>query len=163
MPEPTQEEHFASAAERHFHDGDYLRKGSRLPSADHLYGFAAECAVKSLLLRFTDVTIGPLEGEGEEKPSAKPRVRHPEDSERIIEFGHVNELVREIKLFASGRSGAPLHALLDSDLRVFKKWNVKYRYYDGRWAQAEVVDKRRDAAHRILVLHEQALINRRLP
>ncbi|MCX5342983.1 hypothetical protein [Streptomyces atratus] len=62
MPEPTQEDHFASAATRHFHDGDYLRKGSRLPSADHLYGFAAECAVKSLLLRFTDVTIGPLEG-----------------------------------------------------------------------------------------------------
>ncbi|MEE1808462.1 DUF7008 domain-containing protein [Streptomyces sp. BE133] len=91
MPEPTQEDHFASAATRHFHDGDYLRKGSRLPSADHLYGFAAECAVKSLLLRFTEVTIGPLEGE--EKPSAKPRVRHPEDSERIIEFGHVNELV----------------------------------------------------------------------
>ncbi|MER6104584.1 hypothetical protein ABT115_20215 [Streptomyces sp. NPDC001832] len=161
MPEPTQEDHFASAATRHFHDGDYLRKGSRLPSADHLYGFAAECAVKSLLLRFTEVAIGPLEGE--EKPSAKPRVRHPEDSERIIEFGHVNELVREIKLFASGRSGAPLHALLDSDLRVFKKWNVKYRYYDGGWVQSDVVDKRRDAAHRILVLHEQALINRRLP
>ncbi|MFH9297228.1 hypothetical protein [Streptomyces sp. NPDC017520] len=161
MPELTQEQHFASAATRHFRDGDYLRKGSCLPSADHLYGFAAECAVKSLLLRFTEVAIGPLEGE--EKPSAKPRVRHPEDAERIIEFGHVNELVREIKLFASGRSGAPLHALLDSDLRVFKKWNVKYRYFDGGWAQADVVDKRRDAAHRILSLHEEAVINRRLP
>lgn len=50
VPEPTQEEHFASAASRHFHDGDYLRKGRRLPSADHLYGFAAERAVESLLL-----------------------------------------------------------------------------------------------------------------
>ncbi|MEK8143671.1 hypothetical protein NKH18_21550 [Streptomyces sp. M10(2022)] len=161
MPEPTQQQHFASAASRHFHDGDYLRKGSRLPSADHLYGFAAECAVKSLLLHFTDVQMEPLEGE--EKPSAKPRARHPEDAERIIEFGHVNELVREIKLFASGRSGAPLHALLDSDLRAFRRWSVAHRYRDGGWLQADVVDKRREAAHRILTLHETALINRRLP
>ncbi|MFG2560016.1 hypothetical protein [Streptomyces sp. NPDC048496] len=161
MPEPTQQQHFASAALRHFLDGDYLRKGSRLPSADHLYGFAAECAVKSLLLYFTEVQMEPLEGE--EKPSAKPRARHPEDAERIIEFGHVNELVREIKLFASGRSGAPLHALLDSDLRAFRRWNVAHRYRDGGWLQADVVDKRREAAHRIVSLNETAVINRRLP
>ncbi|MCQ9707396.1 hypothetical protein ACRWOO_00515 [Streptomyces sp. NEAU-PBA10] len=161
MPELTQEEHFASAATRHFRDGDYLREGSCLPSADHLYGFAAECAVKSLLLRFTEVSTGPLEGE--KRPSKRPRAKHPEEPNRTILFGHVNELVGQVGLFARGRSGAPLHALVAGDLRVFEKWDVSDRYRDGRQVRADAVDDRRDAAHRILSLHEQAVINRRLP
>ncbi|WP_217236005.1 hypothetical protein [Streptomyces sp. AC555_RSS877] len=152
MPEKPQEDQFAAAATRHFRDADYLHKGSRLPSADHLYGFAAECAVKSLLLRFTEVTMG----------SPKPEAPHPDDPDRTIEFGHVNELVREVKVLARGRSGPALSTALDGDLRAFRRWRVHHRYSDGTYAQTEVVDKRRDAAHRILALHEQAVLNGRL-
>lgn len=153
MPEKPQEDQFADAAKRHFRDADYLRNDSRLPSADHLYGFAAECAVKSLLLRFTEVTMG----------SPKPEAPHPEDPTRTIEFGHINELVRDVKVLARGRTGAALHAALDDDLRAFKKWGVHYRYSDGGYAQSAVVDKRRDAAQHILFLHQQALLNGRFP
>ncbi|MFI1947082.1 hypothetical protein ACH46F_24955 [Streptomyces virginiae] len=164
MPELTQEDHFASAAGRHFRDADYLRTDGRLPTADHLYGFAAECATKSLLLRFTEVSMDPKPGEA--KPSAKPWAEHPDhpgDPYKVIEFGHVNELIREIRLLAHGRTGALLHAALDGDLRVFKKWHVKYRYFDGAYAQDEIVGNRRTAAHNILSLHEQAQLNGRLP
>ncbi|MFV0135027.1 hypothetical protein ACLGIH_17690 [Streptomyces sp. HMX87] len=158
MPETLQEDHFAKAAKRHFDDADYVHRDSRLPTADHLYGFAAECAVKSLLLRFTDVRMG---------PSNKPEIAHPEPPEdepgRTLQFGHVNELIREIKLLARGRGGAPLHTALDSDLRVFRRWHVSTRYSDGTYAQAEMVERRRGAARRILSLHEQALLNGRLP
>lgn len=153
MPEKPQEDQFAAAATRHFRDADYLRDASRLPSADHLYGFAAECAVKSLLLRFTEVTMG----------SPKPEAPHPDDPDRTIEFGHINELIREIKLLARGRTGAALYTVLDGDLRAFRGWRVHHRYSDGGYAQAEVVDKRRDAAHHILFLHQQALLDGRLP
>jgi hypothetical protein len=161
---PELKQDFTSAAKRHFWDADYLHKDGRLPTADHLYGFAAECAIKSLLLRFTDVTMEPRPGE--EKPSSKPWAEHPdhpEDPAKLIEFGHVNELIREIKLLARGRTGAPLHSALDSDLRAFKKWNVKYRYYDDGYAQTETVDRRRNAARNILVLHERAQIDGKLP
>ncbi|GAB2791638.1 hypothetical protein GCM10027073_24880 [Streptomyces chlorus] len=157
VPETLQEDHFARAAKRHFDDAAYVHRDSRLPTADHLYGFAAECAVKSLLLRFTDVAMG---------PSNKPEVAHPEppddDPERTLQFGHINQLVREIKLLARGRSGAPLHAALDGDLRVFRGWHVSTRYSDGTYAQAEVVERRRDAARRILTLHEHALLHGKL-
>ncbi|MEU2179633.1 hypothetical protein [Streptomyces thermolilacinus] len=161
MPELTQEDHFASAADRHFRDADYLHTDGRLPAADHLYGFAAECASKSLLLRFTDVTMAPRPGE--DKPSSKPWADHPDDPDQVIEFGHVNELIREIKLLSHGRTGAPLHAALDSDLRAFRRWRVSHRYLDGGYAQAQVVERRRDAARNILSLHEQARLNGRLP
>lgn len=161
MPDTSQEKSFAVAAKRHFRDADFLRGDARLPAADHLYGFAAECATKSLLLRFTEVSMGPKDGE--QKPSAKPWALHPEDSDRIIEFGHVNELIREVKLLAHGRAGAPLHAALEGDLRAFKKWHVKYRYSDGGYAQQETVERRRGAAHNILALHEQALLEGRIP
>ncbi|MBO8187378.1 hypothetical protein [Streptomyces spirodelae] len=158
-----QEDHFASAAGRHFRDADYLRDDGRLPAADHLYGFAAECATKSLLLRFTEVTMDPKPGE--DAPSSKPWVENPDpDHHRpLIEFGHVNELVKEVALLAHGRAGASLHAALEGDLRVFRRWHVKFRYYDGGYAQADVVTRRRTAAQNILSLHEQAQLNRKLP
>ncbi|MFI7243262.1 hypothetical protein [Streptomyces qinglanensis] len=163
MPELKQEDHFASAAGRHFRDADYLRDDGRLPAADHLYGFAAECATKSLLLRFTDVTMEPKPDEG--APSPKPWAKNPDPDHhrQLIEFGHVNELVKEVALLAHGRAGASLHAALEGDLRVFKKWHVKFRYYDGGYAQADVVTRRRTAAQNILTLHEQAQLNRKLP
>ncbi|MYW56288.1 hypothetical protein GTY64_33505 [Streptomyces sp. SID8376] len=76
VPETLQEDQFAKAATRHFHDADYLHTDGRLPSADHLYGFAAECATKSLLLRFTDVAIG---------SSKKPEVVDPADPEKLLQ------------------------------------------------------------------------------
>ncbi|MGV4981637.1 hypothetical protein ACVB8X_00620 [Streptomyces sp. NRAIS4] len=163
MPQLTQEDHFASAAERHFRDADYLRDDGRLPAADHLYGFAAECATKSLLLRFTEVSMDPKPGET--NPSSKPWAEHPDhlgDPDRIIEFGHVNQLVKEVELLAHGRAGAQVHAALGGDLRVFKRWNVKFRYFDGGYAQAEVVDRRRTAAHNIIVRHQDARLNGKL-
>ncbi|WP_030884888.1 hypothetical protein [Streptomyces sp. NRRL S-1868] len=153
MPDLTQKDHFASAAKRHFCDADYLHGDGRLPAADHLFGFAAECAIKSLLLRFTDVTMGPT----------KPMVEHPEDPDKKVEFGHVNELVREVRILARGRNGAQLHTALVEDLQAFKKWHVKFRYFDGGYAQSEVVSRRRGAAWNILALHEQAKRDKRLP
>lgn len=154
--------HFASAAKRHFDDADFLHTDGRLPTADQLYGFAAECAVKSLLLRFTEVTMGPTRPQAP-RPVDPDGPADPDNPNLIIEFGHVNELVREIRLLARGRTGAPLHAALDGDLRAFRKWHVKYRYDDGGYLQTEVLGRRRDAAHRILSLHEQALLNGKLP
>lgn len=161
MPEAQQEDHFALAARRHFDDGDYCHKDGRLPTADQLYGFAAECAAKCLLLKFTEVSMEPKDGGT--KPSSKPWARHPEGPGKFIEFGHVNELIKEIKLLARTRSGAPLHALLDEHLRAFRKWHVSLRYSDGTYARADVIDKRREAAKQILSLHEQAVITGRLP
>ena len=43
-------EDFAGAATRHFRDGALLYENGRRPNADQLFGFAAECAIKSALV-----------------------------------------------------------------------------------------------------------------
>lgn len=40
---------FEAAAKRHFADAKLLHGSGRLPNADHLSGFAAECALKALV------------------------------------------------------------------------------------------------------------------
>src|SRR5262245_17101801 len=41
---------FVSAARRHLSDADYLEVAGRRMNADHLYGFAWECALKALMI-----------------------------------------------------------------------------------------------------------------
>jgi len=46
-------EDFAGAAIRHFRDGALLEEKRRVSNADQLFGFAAECAIKSALVGLT--------------------------------------------------------------------------------------------------------------
>ena len=51
-------ENYSSAAKRHWNDGETLTKRERLDNADQLFGFSAECALKSALNslgRFQDI------------------------------------------------------------------------------------------------------------
>lgn len=43
---------FANAHDRHRQDAEFLENATRLPNADHLYGFAAECGLKALMTVF---------------------------------------------------------------------------------------------------------------
>ena len=43
-------ENYAEAALRHWRDAELLKLEGRIDNADHLYGFAAECALKVVLL-----------------------------------------------------------------------------------------------------------------
>jgi len=43
---------FYDAHERHWVDAELLRDKERWANADHLYGFAAECGLKRLMLAF---------------------------------------------------------------------------------------------------------------
>ena len=55
---------FLDAHRRHLRDADYLFSASRLANADHLYGMAAECGLKRLMMAFgmqTDNTGSPVD------------------------------------------------------------------------------------------------------
>jgi len=44
------DENFTQAALRHWRDAELLKDQNRVENADHLYGIAAECAIKQALL-----------------------------------------------------------------------------------------------------------------
>lgn len=45
---PRCRENYANAAQRHWKDAEILFNADRIANADHLYGLAAECALKAL-------------------------------------------------------------------------------------------------------------------
>ena len=45
-------ENYSSAAIRHWKDAELLERENRIENADHHYGFAAECAIKKVLIAY---------------------------------------------------------------------------------------------------------------
>ncbi|MBF6412011.1 hypothetical protein [Nocardia cyriacigeorgica] len=153
------EHHYAHAAERHHRDAVYLQDGGRLPNADYHFGFAVECALKSLLLRFTSATMAPTKPG--KPPAIAPWVPDPVTGKVSHVYGHLPWVSADIGLLTHGRSAARLSAVL-GNLTAFDSWSVGQRYRDGTEVAESDVAKRRTVSQEILALHEQALITGRL-
>lgn len=151
------EHHFAHAALRHYKDAVLLHDAARLPNADHHFGFAVECALKSLLLRFTAVTA-PMGSDG--RPG-RPSWRDPATN-RAYRYGHLPWVVTDVALLTRGRSATRLSAAL-AGLSAFATWSEQDRYLDGSNVVDADVRQRRTVTENILALHDQALITGRLP
>lgn len=85
---------FRDAAERHWGDAEYLFSDTRLANADHLFGLAAECALKAVMQ-----ALGMALGSG----------GVPVDQQYKV---HINHLWDEFISFSSGRGGGRYAAAL---------------------------------------------------
>ena len=76
-------EFFYASALRHYKDDQILREQGRYDNAVHLYGFAAECALKSLIAVYCDIET----------------IKN--------KYGHSgSEIVRDLYMFAANGGGA---------------------------------------------------------
>lgn len=153
MSEIAEEEHYARAGNRHFYDAVYLHGDGRIPNADYHYGFAVECALKSLLLRFTQATMDPPKPG--KAPAIRPWVRGSDGKAQY--FGHLPGLWSDVAALLHGRAGSMLAGVLGGSA-PFNTWSVDHRYRDGEDINEIDVRERRTAAEQILGLHQQALI-----
>ncbi|MFH8558229.1 MULTISPECIES: hypothetical protein [Streptomyces] len=153
MPQTSTEDHYARAAIRHHDDAIYLHDDGRLPNADHHFGFAVECALKSVILRYTQVSMNPT------KPGKPPSVKPwaPDAAGKPQHFGHLPGLWSDVALLLHGRGGSILSGVLAAS-EPFDTWAVEDRYLDGAAVADPEVRSRRAAAQQILSLHQQALI-----
>jgi hypothetical protein len=107
---------YHAAAERHCADAAFLANSSRWPNADHLAGFAAECALKEMLISFL----------GAQKTTGKPF--------SIVggarrDHGHLPALWGEAVALLAGRQTPATTLLLATS--PFGTWSVHDRYEDG--------------------------------
>jgi hypothetical protein len=100
---------FTEAAGRHATDAKLLDAAGRLHNANHLWGFAAECALKAVL-RAVDATLF--------EPNGTPKRPYKE---------HIDQLWPLVATFMSGRSEAYLSGLLPAT-DPFDRWSVHGRY-----------------------------------
>lgn len=139
---------FHNAGKRHFTDAELLFTLSREASAGHLYGFAAECGIKTLLV-WKDYPTDPDTGELVEK-GHKKKFRT-----------HIHALVKNIntlRAFLDGRGAAKYLAMLPN-LDNFSDWNIDHRYYADTALPSSLL-KWREAAREIMRMLDEAMLDR---
>jgi hypothetical protein len=122
-------ENYADAALRHWHDAQLLEEENRVENADHLYGFAAECAIKKVLAVLPVYsTAGMLEQTYKE---------------------HVNILWGRVNYQSLQKTYPALSALLKST-NPFSDWHVKQRYASDREISEVAMVLHKKSASRLL-------------
>ncbi|GAA2022255.1 hypothetical protein GCM10009756_09790 [Pseudokineococcus marinus] len=109
---------FPASAQRHHSDGASLLAGGRHETADHLFGFSAECSLKAILTGLGGVPT-PVSG-----PPTQGATR----------FGHLPHLWDTSALYLQGRAlqASPTQMTsLMSGANPFARWNVNQRYESG--------------------------------
>lgn len=114
MTTARQKINFHGAALRHYEDAGLLHQNQRDANAGHLYGFVAECGLKSLLVAggLTTEPDGDIVG-------------------RTFRL-HVDKLANQINMvqtFLEGRRMAVYLAHIP-DISNFSNWKTDHRYYD---------------------------------
>jgi hypothetical protein len=100
---------FLNAHERHWNDAERLFLSKRWANADHLYGIAAECGLKRLMVRF---------GMEVDEEAGKPK--------DIKDRKHVNDIWVRFESYSSGKGEGTRYVLPSSN--PFSDWDVSDRY-----------------------------------
>lgn len=118
----------------------------RKATAGQLYGFAAECGIKSLLV-WNGYPTDPISGELAEK---KKKFR-----------AHIHELVNNIntlQAFLDGRGAAKYLAMIPN-VSNFADWTTAHRYYTDA-ALPPSLAKWREASREILQMLDEAMLDK---
>lgn len=118
---------FLDAHERHWGDAETLFRTSRWANADHLYGIAAECGLKRLMVVF-----------GMPSDSSTGRPAHASDRK------HVNDIWQRFESYRSGKVEGVGYALSVSN--PFGDWDVSDRYAHRSNFDTERVERHRNGA-----------------
>jgi hypothetical protein len=137
---------FDTAARRHYEDASLLHERRRLPNADHLAGFAAECALKSILVGFLGA-----------KPTSTKPVSH--QNGKPIQHGHLPKLWTEVVTALDGRDAGTTFVDLLRAGNPYDSWSVGDRYDDGVGITDETVTTRIDMVRQILGCLENAKLS----
>lgn len=122
-------EDYEASAVRHYHDAELLKENQRLANGDHLFGFAAECAIKIALVGLPGFATG-----GKLHPAYRK---------------HVNQLWDLVPVQSLHRRHRTLIMVLKQQ-SPFHDWSVDQRYEPDGAVTAQAVENHRQIAKRIL-------------
>jgi hypothetical protein len=121
---------FTGAAVRHFDDAKLLLKDARTANADQLFGFAAECALKSALVGL-------------------PAFRNGEELARRY-WEHISQLWHLVLPSSVCRRHRALATVLTSLRGSFDDWSTSQRYAADGEIEAGAAQRHGDVAKRLL-------------
>lgn len=122
-------ENYTDAALRHWQDANILEEKRSLENADHLFGLAAECAIKSVLIKFPSfINDGKL---------------------NVYYKQHINILWGRVNHQSYHRAYPKLAAFLKGS-HDFDDWDVEQRYFSNGHLTAERLAIHKEATRRVL-------------
>lgn len=127
---------FLDSHRRHLRDADYLFAASHLANADHLYGMAAECGLKQLMIAFG------MQTNATGSPNRK--------NDRV----HVDKAWAGYDAYRSGHV-AGVRFVLPSEI-PFDNWRAEQRYANTGHFDLDRVEPHRAAAHVVHALMKKA-------
>lgn len=128
---------FLDAHNRHWEDGLSLFQSQRWANADHLFGIAAECGLKHLMLVF-----------GMPYDSGKNRPLKKED------LAHINKIWDRFESYRSGHAQGASYILPVANL--FNNWDVSQRYAPRSEFNQVYTEQHRQGATAVRKLLRQA-------
>jgi hypothetical protein len=138
---------YADAARRHLVDADDLLSRNRQANAGQLYGFAAECGLKALLL-----ACGvPKSADGGIDSGHHLRVHIPKLHSRIDD-----DIVNGGSLIPDGRLATKYMAMVSGSIKNFSDWAVDHRYWQESALPLASVAAWQVAATAVAALLDQA-------
>lgn len=126
---------FLDAHYRHVHDAESLFNAARIANADQLFGFAAECGLKKLMVIFGMVT------QADGSPASN------------VDWVHAEKAWARYETYRSSNGAGANYALAAGN--PFNDWHVKQRYANSNDVTPAAVEK-----HRAAVIEVGALIKR---
>ncbi len=128
---------FTDAQDRHWVDAQTLYAAQRWANADHLYGVAAECALKSLMLVF-----------GMPFDAAKDKPAKNDDRQ------HIDSIWVRYETYRTGHHQGAAYTLPTGT--PFHDWHISQRYADQSGFNSVRVNAHREAAEAARQLVEKA-------
>ena len=129
---------FYDAHLRHLADAELLFNIQRWPNADHLYGLATECGLKSLM-KFCGMPV---------KSTGKPL--------NTADAVHAPQIWARYESYRSRRLGAQYQI---PPKNPFQNWNVAQRYAHSGYFNQNHVQAHRDGARIVNSLISQAILD----
>ena len=117
---------YLDAHERHLEDAEMLFDGQRLANADHLYGIAAECGVKQLMVLFG------MQVDSKGTPTDRKN------------WFHADQAWTRYESYRTGYAANTLFSLPSDD--PFHDWKVEQRYYNRTDFDIGIVTAHRSGA-----------------
>lgn len=131
-------ENFKVAAKRHYDDAKYLNGDGRVVNAGQLYGLAAECCIKAVLMSQPNCTINPRD------------------------VGHINQAIssryiNQLSISVQGRSSQNYYAMIPN-IQYFGRWRIAHRYWEDSAIPNDIEDWQTAAREARLML-DQAIVD----
>lgn len=144
---------FENAALRHCNDAERLYQLKERPNADHLFGLAAECALKYFLMKENLLV---LDAKGKPCPTNT-------NKKSSLYMVHINGLWKEFSGSLCQRNANFYISLIDDSANPFNDWDINHRYWNGNAIPLQNIDKHRLSAQRLIAGIEKLKLDGILP